>query len=115
MINDSGLKPVEYNVVVRIDPVADRSAGGIYLPPKAKDAEELAADEGTLVAVSPHAFTYADWSQAEPDTMPRPGDRVMFARHAGRIHEFQGRKYRLLKDKEIIAVIAQPEVVAQAA
>jgi chaperonin GroES len=113
VINDSGLEPVEYNVVVKMDAVAEKTAGGIFLPPAAKDKDELATDEGTLVAVSPHAFTYVeDWPEG---SMPRPGDRVMFAQYAGRIHEFQGRKYRVLKDKDIIAVIAQPKAVAQAA
>ena len=39
--------------------------------------------QGTLVAVSPLAFTYADetaWGEAEK---PKPGDKVMLAKFAG--------------------------------
>lgn len=111
-MNESGLKPMEYNVVVRMDPTEQKTAGGIILPSSKTDRDELATDEGTLVALSPHAFTYAEWP--EDADQPSPGDRVMFAQYAGRIWERGGVKYRILKDKDIVAVI-EPPAVAMAA
>ncbi len=111
MENKSGLSPQEYNVVVRMDPPKEKTDGGLYLPETKKDRDELATDEGTLDAVSPHAFTFAEWDGARP---PQPGDRVLFAQYAGRIWERGGHKFRILKDKDIVAVIA-PTALAAAA
>ncbi len=110
-MNDSGLLPQEYNVVIRMDPTEEKTPGGIILPAAKKDRDELATDEGTLVAVSPHAFGYAEWGDTEP---PKPGARVLFAQYSGRIWERGGIKYRILKDKDIVAVIA-PAALAVAA
>ncbi len=111
--NESGLEPVEYNVVIRMDPVEERTTGGIILPGTKKDRDELAADEGTLIAASPHAFTYADWPEGVAP--PKVGDRVLFAMYDGRLWERGGVKYRLIKDQSVIAVVTQPAAVAAAA
>lgn len=103
MQNESGLSPVEYNVVVRMDDVEKKTPGGIFLPDSKTDRDKLAADEGTLVAVSPLAFTYADWPEGcEP---PKVGDRILMAQFDGRVWEKHGKTYRLIKDKSVIAVV----------
>lgn len=112
MRNESGLNPVEFNVVVRMDPVEVKTAGGIILPATKTEREELAADEGTLIAVSPHAFSYADWPEGA--RMPQVGDRILFAIYEGRLWERGGVKYRLIKDKAVIAVIDPPALAAAA-
>ena len=112
MQNESGLSPVEYNVVVRMDTVEVRTPGGILLPDTKKDRDEMAADEGTLIAVSPHAFSYADWGDATP---PAVGDRVLFAQFDGRLWERGGVKYRLIKDKSVIAVVDHSPALAAVA
>src|SRR5690349_8342661 len=88
MTNESGLRPMEFNIVIRMDPTEEKTAGGIILPQTKAERDELACDQGTLEAVSPLAFTYADWpADAE---QPKPGDRVMFAQYAGRIWKPKG-------------------------
>lgn len=113
MTNESGLRPSEFNVVVAMDPTETVSKGGILLPTQVTDREKLAAEEGTLVAVSPHAFTYADWPAGE--TPPRVGDRVLIARYGGVMHERAGKTFRILKDKDIVAVIEPAATLAVAA
>lgn len=113
MSNESGLRPMEFNVVVEMDPVEERTAGGIILPTSKTDRDELATEEGTLVALSPHAFTYADWPEGEAP--PVAGERVLIARYAGAIHKRAGKVFRVLKDKDIVAVIEQPAALAEAA
>ncbi len=103
MSNESGLSPVEFNVVVRMDPVEEVTKGGIILTQQKTDRDKLAADEGTLVAVSPLAFSYADWP--EGSVVPKVGDRVLMAQFDGRIWERGGVTYRLIKDKSVIAVL----------
>lgn len=103
MQNESGLVPVEYNVVVRMDPIEEKTRGGIIMLDNIKDRDKLAADEGTVVAVSPLAFSYADWP--EGSRVPQVGDRILMAQFDGRIWEKGGVTYRLIKDKSVIAVV----------
>ena len=117
MRNESGLTPMEYNCVVRMDPVESKSAGGIILPTSKTDRDKLAADEGMLVAISPLAFNYDQWPADA--RKPQVGDRVMFARYSGTLYQPNGEdkepQYRILKDKDIIAVIEQPPALAAVA
>ena len=117
MQNDSGLKPVEFFVVVELDPRERKTAGGIIIPDTLDERDELATQEGTLVACSPHAFTYAEgWPEG---TIPQPGQRVLFKKYAGAPHkrEVNGAKrtWRLLNDKDVIAIVEEAEQLSAAA
>lgn len=105
-VNESGLIPVEFFVVVGLDPVQEK-IGSIFVPTATQDKDKLSTQEGTLVAVSPHAFDYAnDWPAG---SKPQVGQRVLFKRYAGALHEREvagaKRDYRLLNDKDIIAIV----------
>lgn len=113
MPNESGLAPVEYNIVVRMDPIGEKTVGGIIIPETKKDRDELSADEGTIVAASPLAFSYADWP--EGSRIPQVGDRILMAQFDGRIWKRGGETYRLIKDKSVIAVVEQPAALKEAA
>lgn len=112
MVNESGLVPVEYNIVVRMDPVEEKRASGIIIPSEARERDELEADEGVIVAQSPLAFSYADWP--EGSRIPQEGDRILMARFDGRIWKRGGQTYRLIKDKSVIAVVELPSLAAVA-
>lgn len=99
------LIPMEFNVVVELDPVEEKTAGGLILPQAKVDRDKLEAEEGTLVAVSPHAFSYAEWPEGA--RQPQVGDRVLVARFAGVLRERDGKSLKIVKDKDIIAVVAQ--------
>lgn len=110
MLNKSGLNPLEFFVVVELDPQETKTAGGIILPTATQDRDKLATQEGTLVAMSPHAFTYADgWPKG---TIPEVGQRVLFRKFAGALHSRKidgiDRDFRLLNDKDLIAIV-EPE------
>lgn len=110
--NASGLTPVEFFVVVALDE-NEGKIGSIFVPPSVRDKDDLATQEGELVAVSPHAFTYADgWPEG---SKPEIGQRVLFKRYAGHLHERNGRKWRLLNDKDIVAIITEPASLSVAA
>lgn len=98
-----GLDPMEFNVLVLPDEVKEQTRGGIILPQQVKDIEQRATQRGKLVAVSPHAFTYADWPQDQKP--PQVGDVVLMGRYVGMEFEgADGRKYCLCKDKDIAGV-----------
>lgn len=104
--NESGLYPVEFNVVVKPDAVETVSAGGIIMRTNsAAEREKLAIEEGVLIAASPMAFSYADWPEGA--RKPQVGDRVMWKRFAGLLRERNGHDYRVLLDKDIVAIIEE--------
>lgn len=112
-MNASGLTPLEFFVIVELDQQEERTAGGIILPSSVKDQDKLSTQEGTLIAVSPHAFTYADgWPEG---SKPEVGQRVLFKRYAGALHEREGRTYRILNDKDLVAVVEPSASLAKAA
>lgn len=106
------IRPMEFNVVVELDEVASKSPGGILLLPTAQERDKLGIQEGTLVAASPLAFSYGEWPEGhEP---PAIGCRVLFARYSGLVREEDGKSFRILKDKDIVAVLDQPALAAAA-
>ncbi len=110
-MSQSNLTPMEYNVVIKPDDLESKTAGGIILMLNERD--EWAVHEGVIDAVSVHAFTYADWP--EDARKPQVGDRVMFAKHAGALVDRGGTKFRVVKDKDIIAVLDEAPALAVAA
>lgn len=104
MKNPSGIAPVEYKCLIEPIEVAEKTAGGIFLPDNTKERDQFAQMQGVLVAVSPLAFTYEntiDWAK------PKPGDRVLFAKYAGAVVDGKdGKKYRLVNDKDVAAVLS---------
>jgi chaperonin GroES len=97
-----GLTPVGYNVLVALDVLEEKTAGGIILPPKHTERENSASERGRVVGVSPMAFKGGDW---EGVPTPERGCEVLFQRYAGT--EFEGadsKKYRIIKDEDLKGV-----------
>lgn len=100
--NPSGIEPMEYNVIVEPYRVPEQTKGGVFFPQEHHEKVQWAETRGTVIAVSPTAFTF------EPGAPTvQPGDEVMFSRHAGSlIKGMDEREYRVVKDKDIIGRIA---------
>jgi co-chaperonin GroES (HSP10) len=99
-MNESGLNPVEYKVVVMPDPIEETTGGGIIVKTEANQHEEwLRQTRGTLVAVNDMAF--AGWT----GNVPKEGDKVYFAMFAGIVDH--SKTYRVMDDKNILAVIEE--------
>lgn len=104
MENTSGISPVEFNVVLRQETIEARTKGGLMRPDEVIEREKHAQTRGVIVAVSPMAFNADVWPGGM--TPPGPGSAVAFARHAGTfIDGIDGVEYRVVKDKDIVAVI----------
>lgn len=105
MINPSGIKPIEYNVLLKQDKVEEKSAGGIFIPDDVKERQRHGQTLGQIVALSPMAFSFDEWPASEPK--PEIGQRVVFARHAGTfVDGLDGEEYRVVKDRDIVGVMA---------
>lgn len=105
-MNNSGIRPVQYMVIVKPDDVEKTTKGGIILPDTKVEKDEFQRMEGLLVAVSPMAFTFKDWPAGKDDQKPKVGNRVTFARYnATEITGRDGGKYWLMKDESILGVM----------
>lgn len=109
--NPSGIQPVEYKCLIKPFNIhetdeAYKSArkAGIIIPEGEVDREQYAQCVALLVAQGGNAFE--DWK----DPKPKPGDRINIAKYAGvQVLGVDGRGYRLVNDKDIAAVLFQPE------
>lgn len=105
---DPGLEPTEYNVIVAPARVAKTvgQAAALLAPDDYVESMEMAMQVGRIVKMSPLAFNYDAWTEAA-DKKPKVGDVVWYARYAGALIEaaFDGQMYRMIKDKDIAAVI----------
>jgi co-chaperonin GroES (HSP10) len=80
--------------------------GLIIATDDSRDRMGLAAQVGRIVAASPIAFNYDAWPAGT--TPPGVGDIVWFARYSGgEVEGLDGRTYRVIKDKDITAVITR--------
>jgi len=99
-MNASGIIPLDVKVLVRPDPVEEKTAGGIIRPDMVRDKEKYASVKATVTAVGESAF--ADWKADE--RKPQAGERVVIAQYAGiNIKGDDGAEYRLCNDEDIIA------------
>jgi co-chaperonin GroES (HSP10) len=102
-----GIRPIEYNVIIATVPSTDSDKiGSVFIPDEAKETLDLAMQVGRIVAQSPLAYSYEKWP--DPSQKPQVGQVVWFARYAGKEFEgADGKMYRILKDKDIGAVIEE--------
>lgn len=110
-------EPTEYNVLVRLER-ASAMKGSLYMPDDKVERDQAMNIRGTLVAVSPLAFSYDSWEGVPEDKRPQVGDQVIFEKGAGLYitdkESGDGEFYRLLKDKSIAARIATSSAVKKA-
>lgn len=106
-MNPSGINPTEFKCLVEPKPIEEVSRGGIIIPDMTKDHDKYAQIEGSIVAVSHLAFSYAtadEWG----DKKPKAGDKILYAKYAGvRVKGKDGKEYVLVNDKDICATIEE--------
>lgn len=107
MTNPSGIAPVEFKCLIKQDDVEDTDpdlkrakAAGLVLAQEFKSREQMAGVRATLLAIGGNAFE--DWKGQKP----KPGDRIYTAKYSGiEVIGEDGGKYRLINDKDCLAVI----------
>lgn len=105
-----GIRMVEYNVLVVLPVLPEESKGGILLPSEVLNGQEMAYQQARIIEASPVAFNYDDFYSRFPDQAPKRGDIVWIARYAGgEVVGKDGRRYRLIKDKDVGGVIDPPQ------
>jgi len=102
--NASGIIPLEYYVLIRLDTVEEKTSGKIWLPETTREQMQQAQTAGCLVAIGPLAFAY----DVENSVIPEVGQRVVFPKYGGFVVKGRdGVEYRLLKDGDLAAILTE--------
>lgn len=100
----TSIEPVAFRVVIKPDPVKEKTQGGIVLAAD-KKAEKAATVSGTVLSVGPDVYN------AFKTTLPhggiKPGDRVLYAKYAGKgvTDPVTNEDLLLVNDEDIVAKI----------
>jgi chaperonin GroES len=92
------LKPLADRVVVEPTEQEEMTASGIYVPETAKEKPQ----KGTVIAAGPGRKD-EDGEQIPMDVAV--GDQVLYARYAGTEIKLEDKKYLILKESDILAIL----------
>ena len=92
-----GVKPLGDKVLVEILEAEEKTKGGIILPDTAKEEKS----EGKVIAVGKGKVS--DEGKVTPLEVKK-GDKVIFGKYAGDEILIDGKKHKILKESEILAV-----------
>lgn len=95
--------PFMHRVLVKVKPVEKTTESGIIIPDTTTRKEQAATDEGIIMAIGE---TFGrDYGVAN---LPEVGDKVYFAKYAGKfIKDEDGTDLVLLNDEDIVAIIKE--------
>jgi len=87
------IKPLADRVLIKLAPAEEKTAGGIIIPDTAKEkplqGEVVATGEGT-----------------KDETMVlKAGDVVLYGKYAGTEVEYEGEKYLIMRQSDVLAVL----------
>ena len=92
------LKPLGDRVVIRVLEQEEKTASGIFLPDTAKEKPS----PGEVVAVGP-GKVQDDGKRVALDV--KVGDKIIFSKYAGTEVKFEGTKYLIVSERDILAII----------
>lgn len=98
-MSKTAVKPVGSHVIVQRSSAAEKSAGGIVLPEKAKDKPT----EGKVIAVG-NGKVMEDGKRQQMQL--KAGDRVLFTSYSGTAVKIDGEELLVMEETDILAVIA---------
>lgn len=87
------LKPLSDRVLIEPTPAEEVTLGGIIIPDSAKEKPL----KGTVLAVGQGTKDEA--------MVLKEGDQVLYGKYAGTEIEFEGKKYLMMRQSDVLAVI----------
>jgi co-chaperonin GroES (HSP10) len=108
--NSSGIRPVEFKILIRPDLIEKITEGGIHLADNIHERQKWAQVKGTLVAAGGNAFQHP-FTDEERDVLV-PGARVYYRIYEGIVVEgADGEEYRLCTDKDVGGVVENESAI----
>lgn len=99
-MNNSGIEPIDFKVLIRQEKVEQKTESGILIAPATVEKEQWKVCKAEIVDMGPRAFF------DHPDErIPQIGDWVIIREYAGFKFDGQdGSEYHLVNDKDIMAL-----------
>ena len=88
------IQPLADRVLIEPAPAEEKTIGGIIIPDTAKEKPL----QGTVVAVGR--------GTKDEEMVLKAGDTVLYGKYAGTELEFEGIKYLIMRQSDVVAVIA---------
>ena len=88
------IKPLADRVLIEPAPAETKTVGGIIIPDTAKEKPL----QGTIVAVGK--------GTKDEEMVLKEGDPVLYGKYAGTELEFEGKKYLIMRQSDVVAVLA---------
>ena len=88
------IKPLADRVLIEPAPAETKTVGGIIIPDTAKEKPL----QGTIVAVGK--------GTKDEEMVLKEGDTVLYGKYAGTELEFEGKKYLIMRESDVVAVLA---------
>lgn len=88
------IKPLADRVLIEPAPAETKTVGGIIIPDTAKEKPL----QGTIVAVGK--------GTKDEEMILKEGDAVLYGKYAGTELEFEGKKYLIMRQSDVVAVLA---------
>jgi len=99
-------RPMNWKVLIQPNEIKAETKGGILLPDKVKENEQILTAHGTVMAVGELAYRERDtgerWKQ---EIVPQVGDKVTYGKYAGQKIVVNNVRFLLLNDDEITAIL----------
>ncbi|MGQ9650754.1 MAG: co-chaperone GroES [Phycisphaerae bacterium] len=92
------IKPLDDRIVVEQCEAEDKTAGGIVLPDSAKEKPQ----RGKVLATGPGKLL-KDGGRGKMSV--NVGDEVFYGKYAGSDVEINGKKYVILKESDVLAIL----------
>ena len=88
------IKPLADRVLIEPAPAETKTVGGIIIPDTAKEKPL----QGTIVAVGK--------GTKDEEMVLKEGDTALYGKYAGTELEFEGKKYLIMRQSDVVAVLA---------
>lgn len=87
------IKPLADRVLIEAAAAEEKTIGGIIIPDTAKEKPL----QGTVLAVG--------GGTKDEEMVLKAGDQVLYGKYAGTEIEFEGRKYLIMRQSDVLAVL----------
>lgn len=87
------IKPLADRVLILPAPAEEKTVGGIIIPDTAKEKPL----EGSVVAVGK--------GTKDEEMVIKEGDKVLYGKYAGTELEYEGTKYLIMRQSDVLAII----------
>jgi chaperonin GroES len=104
------LKPMNDWAVVRPSDMAEKTAGGFYIPDSAKEKPQ----KGVVEAIGPGAYEEEKYGKKKTEkkdrkfipTTVKPGDLVLYERFAGQTYTIGNEDLVLVRERDILGILS---------